>query len=171
MNNVIGFIKHLLFRKNTLTSIQFLPGHYFYDPKHCRRYTILSVPDDTYIFYDIHVYDKKEGEGRKHYTFSLEDMRDFVYQGFTPRPEEVLKYSIVEFLESIYTAVSYTGYLDISPFAKVIIRFSDAAKVIQRRWKHYNTEKKRKAVRVIEKYISHYLYKPGGPLAPTCFTS
>lgn len=59
-------------------------------------------------------------------------LKDFVGHGFTPRPEQIWKYSIEEFIESIYHAVDNTDDLDISLFAKVIIRFSDAAKIIQK---------------------------------------
>lgn len=40
---------------------------------------------------------------------------------------------------------------------------------LYKKWRHYNIAKKRKAVRTIEKYMMHFLYKQGGPLAPLCF--
>ena len=45
-----------------------------------------------------------------------------------------------------------------------------AAKKIQAAWRRHCANKKRKAVAVIERHVLHYLYKPGGRLAPVRFS-
>ena len=45
-----------------------------------------------------------------------------------------------------------------------------AAKKIQTAWRRHCANKKRKAVAVIERHVLHYLYKPGGRLAPVRFS-
>jgi hypothetical protein len=168
MNKLFGFIKHLLFRVKTQTSnpisINYSPGDYYYHPESCQRITVLSVPNKNYKFYDVYLYDWGDC---LHTTFSIANMQNFI---FKPRPDQVWKYSIEEFIESIYNAVDLTDDLDISLFTKVITRFENAAKVIQKRWTYHNTQKKLRAVRIIENHVLHYLYKPHGSLAPICFT-
>ena len=47
----------------------------------------------------------------------------------------------------------------------------EAATKIQKAWRRHDADKKRKAVAVIERHLLHHFYKPGGMLAPVCFSS
>ena len=164
MNRIIDFVKRLFIRPKTR---QWCSGEYFYHPKYCYRFTILSVPDEHYRFYDIYEYNWNECT---HATISISNIYDFIIPyDFTLRDDIIWKYSIEEFLESIYYAIDNTDDFNVVLFNKVITRFISAANKIQRTWQNYNLRKKRKAVAIIEKYTLHYLYRPDGPLAPICF--
>ena len=47
----------------------------------------------------------------------------------------------------------------------------EAATKIQKAWRRHDADKKRKAVAVIERHVLHHLCRPGGRLAPVCFSS
>ena len=163
MNRIIDFVKRLFIRNNILKAV---PGEYFINIKECYKWVILSVPDANYKYYDIHVY--HWDRTHEHTTITTINLNIIHLSTYTTKE----KYSIQDFLYHINSLIDYNEsnnhHISNLHFRKVIIRLESEAIKIQSVWRSY-IRKKHKAVSIIEKHMLHYLYKPGGPLAPICF--
>ena len=162
-NRIIYMIKYALQKRNVVKPEKYYIGDYFYPVGSMRRFSILSTPNkENNFMYDVHEYNFEEYSEFTHYTFSVHEINNV--------NAPVWKYSMEDFLETIYCACDHDVDIDISKFQKVLLRFNTAATKIQQAWRIYDFKRKQQAVDIITQHVLHHLYRPGGPLCKTQFS-
>ena len=164
MYKILKNLLNKFFKPKPRSKNQWLPGdRYYYDNQ---WFTILTVPDKNYKYYDISV-------------LSLTNVR-LAYSAcittFIPRNTINSKYylkfkSTKRFIEYLQNAMIHD--INKNLYNKVIHQYETAAIHIQYAWRRYKNQitiKRKNAVILIEKNALHMLYRPGGRLAPTCFS-
>jgi hypothetical protein len=158
MNYINSFINNYFYYKNIKQ--KWFRGDYFNHPKNNNKFMILTTPDKNNKTYTICEYDKENTIFGMHFIFKVSDFKFIKNNNIKYKT-----YNIKEYIEHIYNDIENTNSIFKYYLYEEFHKLNRAASKIQIAWKKYNINKKRKAVAIIEKYVLHYLYKPGNPCA------
>ena len=138
-------------------------GDYFIT--NSEKYVIISLPNRTRNYYEIGLFVYREYPIHSILKLRKQDFDIFiaVYNG------KIWSYKFTELLLYIKMAIKLTK--NNKDLKKIYFRYKTAAIKIQYAWRTYVKRKQKRAIKLIEVYALHMLYRPGGRLAPTRFKS